>query len=137
LDVVVERDIMVELGELKRKFSFTIILISHDMSLLGEISDRIGVMYGGRMAEISTSEKIIYDPKHPYTIGLINSFPLMSEQKKVLTGIEGNPVNLWEPPPGCYFAPRCDHCMDICNRENPPLIQVESDRQVSCHLYLK
>ena len=135
LDVIIERDIMAELAELKRKFGFTIILISHDLSLMGEISDRIGIMYGGRMVEISTSEKIIFYPKHPYTTGLINSFPLLSEKKKLLTGIKGNPVNLWEPPKGCYFAPRCDQCMDICKHDNPQLIQVETDRQVSCHLY--
>ena len=135
LDVVVERDIMAELAELKRNFGFTILLISHDLSLMGEISDRIGVMYGGRMAEISTSEKIIYDPKHPYTVGLINSFPLLSEDKKKLTGIGGNPVNLFDPPTGCYFWPRCEKCMDVCKTDVPPLIDVEPDRKVACHLY--
>lgn len=135
LDVVVERDIMAELADLKRHFGFTILLISHDLSLMGEISDRIGVMYGGRMTEISTSEKVIYDPKHPYTVGLINSFPLISKGKKKLTGIGGNPVNLFEPPDGCYFWPRCPKCMDICKTEIPPLIDVEPDRQVACHLY--
>lgn len=135
LDVVVERDIMAELGELKRKFGFTILLISHDLSLMGEISDRIGVMYGGRMAEISSSEKVIYDPKHPYTVGLINSFPLLSEGKKKLTGIGGNPVNLFDPPQGCYFWPRCSKCMEVCKTETPQLLDIEPDRQVACHLY--
>ncbi len=135
LDVVVERDIMAELAELKEKFGFTILIISHDLSLMGEISDRIGVMYGGRMAEISTSEKIIYEPKHPYTVGLIDSFPLLSEGKKKLTGIGGNPVNLFDPPSGCYFWARCGKCMDVCKTDIPPLIDVESDRKVACHLY--
>ncbi len=135
LDVVVERDIMAELYELKRKFGFTILIISHDLSLMGEISDRIGVMYGGRMVEISTSEKIIYEPKHPYTVGLINSFPLLSEGKKRLTGIGGNPVNLFDPPKGCYFWPRCGKCMDICKTDVPQLKEIEPDRHVACHLY--
>lgn len=135
LDVVVERTIMAKLGELKDKFGFSIIIISHDLSLLGEISDRICVMYGGRTAEISKSETIIYEPKHPYTVGLINSFPLLSDKKKVLTGIPGSPVNLWDTPPGCYFAPRCEHCMEICNQKNPPLIEIEPDHKVACHLF--
>lgn len=135
LDVVVERDIMAQLAELKRNFGFTILLISHDLSLMGEICDRIGVMYGGRMAEISTAEQVIYDPKHPYTAGLINSFPLLSEGKKKLTGIGGNPVNLYDPPSGCYFWPRCPRCMDVCKRDVPRLISVEPNRQVACHLY--
>jgi peptide/nickel transport system ATP-binding protein len=135
LDVVVERDIMAELAQLKKKFGFTILIISHDLSLMGEISDRIGVMYGGRMTEISTSEKVIYDPKHPYTVGLINSFPLLSEGKRRLTGIGGNPVNLFDPPKGCYFWPRCSKCMEICKTDVPQLKEIEPDRQVACHLY--
>lgn len=135
LDVVVEREIMAKLEELKHQFGFTILLITHDLSLLGEISDRIAIMYGGRIVELATSEQVILDPKHPYTNGLINSFPLLSGEKKVLSGISGFPVNLWDPPPGCYFAPRCEACMDICKRENPPLIEIEPGRQVACHLF--
>ena len=135
LDVVVEREIMAELAKLKDKFGFTIIIISHDLSLMGEISDRIGVMYGGRLVEVSTSENIIYKPKHPYTIGLIDSFPLISESKKELTGIAGNPVNLFDPPKGCYFWPRCKHCKEICKSEVPQLKEIESGRQVACHLF--
>ena len=135
LDVVVERDIMAQLAELKRNFGFTIMLISHDLSLMGEICDRIGVMYGGRLAEIAAAEQVIYDPKHPYTAGLINSFPLLSDSKKQLTGIGGNPVNLYDPPSGCYFWPRCPRVKDVCKRAVPPLIAIESGRQVACHLY--
>lgn len=135
LDVVVERDIMAELAELKERFGFTILIISHDLSLMGEISDRIGVMYAGRMAEISVSEKIIFDPKHPYTQGLIGSFPMVHGEKKKLTGIKGNPVSLLHPPKGCYFAPRCPKCMDICKTKVPPLIKIEEDRELACHLF--
>lgn len=135
LDVVVERDIMAELYELKKNFGFTIIIISHDLSLMGEICDRIGIMYTGRMVELSTSENIIFHPKHPYTEGLVNSFPLLSEEKRELTGIGGSPVNLFHPPKGCYFAPRCPKAMDKCKKYPPSLKEIEPGRVVSCYLY--
>ncbi len=135
LDVVVERDIMAELAQLKKNFGFTILLISHDLSLMGEISDRIGIMYAGKMVEVSTSEKILYDPQHPYTKGLINSFPLLMGEKKELTGIKGSPLNLFNPPKGCYFAERCPERMDICTSQDPQLQPLEPDRNVKCHLF--
>ncbi len=135
LDVVVEREIMSELAELRRTYGFSILLISHDLSLMGEIADRIAVMYAGKLVEVSSAEDILYRPRHPYSQGLINSFPLLLGEKKKLSGIGGNPLNLYQPPPGCYFAERCPECSDICRSADPLSIEVEPGHQVKCHLY--
>ena len=135
LDVVVEREIMSELAELKQTFGFSILLISHDLSLMGEIADRIAVMYAGKLVEVSGAENILNRPRHPYSQGLINSFPLLLGEKKQLTGIQGNPLNLYEPPRGCYFAERCPECSDICLTIDPLPVEVEPGHRVNCHLY--
>ena len=135
LDVVVEREIMSELTELKQAFGFSILLISHDLSLMGEIADRIAVMYAGKLVEVSSTDNILNRPQHPYSQGLINSFPLLLGDKKELTGIRGNPLNLYEPPPGCYFAERCPECSDICRTTDPRLVELEPGHRVKCHLY--
>ena len=135
LDVVVEREIMAELAQLKQEFGFSILLISHDLSLMGEIADRIAVMYAGKLVEVSSAENILQRPQHPYSQGLINSFPLLLGEKKQLTGIQGNPLNLYQPPTGCYFAERCPECSDTCRTTDPELIEIEPGHQVKCHLY--
>lgn len=135
LDVVVEREIMSELAELKQAFGFSILLISHDLSLMGEIADRIAVMYAGKLVEVSSAEDILYRPRHPYSQGLISSFPLLLGEKKRLTGIRGNPLNLYQPPPGCYFAERCAECRDLCRKADPSPVDLEPGHRVWCHLY--
>ena len=135
LDVVVEREIMSVLAELKQAFGFSILLISHDLSLMGEIADRIAVMYAGKLVEVSHAEKILGQPKHPYSQGLVDSFPLLLGDRKQLTGIPGNPLNLYQPPPGCYFAERCSECSDICRTTDPLLVELEPGHRVKCHLY--
>ncbi len=136
LDVVVEREIMSELAELRQTYGFSILLISHDLSLMGEIADRIAVMYAGKLVEVSSAENILQRPQHPYSQGLINSFPLLLGEKKRLTGIGGNPLNLYQPPPGCYFAERCPECSEICRTTDPLPVELEPGHQVSCHLYV-
>lgn len=133
LDVVVEREIMDELYQLKDKFGFSILFISHDLSLMGEIADRIGIMYAGKLVELGPSKEVFYHPKHPYTQGLINSFPTIHGPKDRLQGIPGNPLNLLEAPEGCYFQDRCRRCFSLCRREDPALIQVAPFHQASCH----
>ncbi len=133
LDVVVEREIMDELYQLKDKFGFSILFISHDLSLMGEIADRIGIMYAGKLVELGPSKEVFYHPKHPYTQGLINSFPTIHGPKDRLQGIPGNPLNLLEAPEGCYFQDRCRRCFSLCRREDPALIQVAPFHQAACH----
>jgi peptide/nickel transport system ATP-binding protein len=133
LDVVVEREILNELYDLKTKFGFSILFISHDLSLMGEIADRIGVMYAGNLIELGEAKTVFSEPKHPYTKGLIASFPTIHGPKERLYGIPGNPVNLLQTPEGCNFQARCSECFAQCTQE-PMLKTIESGHQVSCHL---
>ena len=106
LDVVVQRDILQQIDDLKDRFGFSIIFITHDLSLLVEFSTRIAIMYAGKIAETAPSADLFNAPQHPYTVGLMNSFPSIDGERKRLQGIPGSPPNLVTPPPGCRFAPR-------------------------------
>ena len=134
LDVVVEREILNELYELKSKFGFSILFISHDLSLMGEIADRIGVMYAGNLIELGDAQNVFGDPQHPYTKGLISSFPTIHGPKERLYGIPGNPVNLLQIPQGCNFQERCNDCFAQCKQAEPVLARVNNGNLVSCHL---
>ena len=134
LDVVVEREILNELYELKSKFGFSILFISHDLSLMGEIADRIGVMYAGNLIELGDAKNVFGDPQHPYTKGLISSFPTIHGPKERLYGIPGNPVNLLKIPQGCNFQARCNACFAECQKSDPILVPVTNGNLVSCHL---
>ncbi len=114
LDVVVQRDILAQVVELKERLGFAILFITHDLSLLLELADRIAVMYAGRLLETGTSQDIVRDPAHPYTRGLLNSFPSLRGARRELAGIPGSPPDLREPLPGCPFAPRCGHAVPAC-----------------------
>ncbi|EPO2947494.1 ABC transporter ATP-binding protein [Vibrio cholerae] len=133
LDVVVEREILNELYELKSKFGFSILFISHDLSLMGEIADRIGVMYAGNLIELGDAQQVFGNPKHPYTKGLISSFPTIHGPKERLYGIPGNPVNLLNIPTGCNFQERCAICASVCKQQEPHLKRVGNGSLVSCH----
>ncbi len=134
LDVVVEREILNELYELKSKFGFSILFISHDLSLMGEIADRIGVMYAGNLIELGDARQVFGNPQHPYTKGLISSFPTIHGPKERLYGIPGNPVNLLNIPQGCNFQQRCTECVSRCQEIEPSLVEVANGNLVSCHL---
>lgn len=134
LDVVVEREILNELYELKSKFGFSILFISHDLSLMGEIADRIGVMYAGNVIELGDAQQVFGNPQHPYTKGLISSFPTIHGPKERLYGIPGNPVNLLKIPQGCNFQARCTECVSKCTQVDPTLVKVDNGNLVSCHL---
>ena len=133
LDVVVEREILNELYDLKEKFGFSILFISHDLSLMGEIADRIGVMYAGNLIEIGDAKTVFSKPSHPYTKGLIASFPSIHGPKERLYGIPGDPVNLLKLPTGCNFQARCTDCMEICTKDDPILAELSIGYQAACH----
>jgi oligopeptide/dipeptide ABC transporter ATP-binding protein len=114
LDVVVQRDILAQIVELKEQLGFAILFITHDLSLLIELADRIAVMYAGQLLEIGTAHDIHHQPAHPYTKGLIGSFPSLRGPRRELAGIPGIPPDLLTPPPGCPFLPRCDYGTDAC-----------------------
>jgi peptide/nickel transport system ATP-binding protein len=141
LDVVVQREILQELEQLKAELGFAVIFITHDLSLLVEFSDRISIMYAGEIVETATAETLFEDPKHPYTVGLMNSFPPLVGPLERITGIPGSPPNLAQPPAGCRFNPRCPHC-DGRDRalfarqtsERPRLLEIAPAHFVACHL---
>ena len=114
LDVVVQRDILSQIVELKERLGFAILFITHDLSLLLELADRIAVMYAGQLLEIGTAHDMQHEPAHPYTKGLINSFPSLRGERRELAGIPGTPPDLLTPPAGCPFLPRCGYGTDAC-----------------------
>jgi oligopeptide/dipeptide ABC transporter ATP-binding protein len=134
LDVVVQRQVMDTLTDVQAELGAAVILIGHDMGLMAQFVDRLGVMYAGELVEVSLMDDVYAEPLHPYTQLLIACLPSL-EQKGVFAGIPGLPPSLLSPPPGCPFNPRCPHVMDRCRSERPVLQQVQSNHWVACHLY--
>jgi oligopeptide/dipeptide ABC transporter ATP-binding protein len=114
LDVVVQRDILAQIVELKETLGFAVLFITHDLSLLLELADRIAVMYAGRLLETGSASAIMREPAHPYTRGLLHSFPSLHGPRRELVGIPGSPPDLRDALPGCPFIPRCPHAVDAC-----------------------
>jgi len=137
LDVVVQKDIMQQIEQLQEKFNFSILFITHDLSLLVEFSDRIAIMYAGQIVEQSLARELFDHPLHPYTQGLMNSFPSISGEKRRLSGIPGSPPNLLHLPVGCRFFPRCPRATTVCSQNAPRLVEVQPDHQAACHLLSK
>ena len=124
--------------ELKDKLGMAIIMITHDLGIVASMCDRIAVMYAGRIVETGTCDEIFYHPKHEYTKGLLESIPRLDSTKhEKLIPIEGNPVDLLNPPEGCAFAPRCKNCMKICLRENPPKTDFSKTHYAHCFMNQK
>jgi peptide/nickel transport system ATP-binding protein len=134
LDVVVQRQVMQTLGRLQEGIGSAVVLIGHDMGLIAQFADLIGVMYAGRLVEIGPVDDILLSPRHPYTRLLIESLPRLTAKGK-LVGIPGLPPALLSLPPGCAFNPRCPYVFDRCTREVPPVIEVGPLRRAACHLY--
>ena len=132
LDVVVQRQVMETLEEVRSEIGAAVILVGHDMGLMAQFADRIGVMYAGKLVELATVEQIFSNPRHPYTRLLISSLPDTAGKRR-LEGIPGLPPSLLEVPPGCPFMPRCPEAMDVCGVDVPELTG-EVD-MVSCHLH--
>jgi oligopeptide/dipeptide ABC transporter ATP-binding protein len=126
LDVVVQRDILAQIAELRERLGFSILFITHDLSLLLEFADRIAVMYAGRLLEIATAAEIHHEPAHPYTRGLLNSFPSLHGPRRELVGIPGSPPDLLNPAPGCPFMPRCGFSRPACAEVDMSLTRVTS-----------
>lgn len=136
LDVVTQREIISKLYELRSRFGFAMIFITHDLSLLVELADEIVVMYAGEMVERAGAQALYDTPRHPYTLGLLNSFPPMHGARTELTGIPGSPPDLAQLPAGCNFHPRCPYAMDRCLKESPSLVDLgEEGRSVACWLH--
>lgn len=134
LDVIVQEQIMDLFKELREKFGTSILLISHDIALILEVADKVGVMYGGHLMEFSSSLDIVKDPLHPYTRELLKAIPNVELEDQKLVSIPGNPPDLLNPPKGCMFHPRCPLAMDIC-KEKEPKTTIVNGRIVKCWLY--
>ncbi|MFC7620879.1 ABC transporter ATP-binding protein [Microlunatus sp. GCM10028923] len=133
VDVVMQRRILNQVLRLQRRLGFAVIFVTHDLSLLLEIADRIAIMYGGRIVEVGTAERVYRSPRHPYTRGLRDSFPPLTEPVRRLTGIAGSPPNLLQLPAGCAFQPRCPARIDRCAVERPEPTDL-GDGTVACHV---
>ncbi len=138
LDVVIQREILDELIQLRERLGFSVLFITHDLSLLIEIADTIAVMYAGRLIEKAPARSLFHAPRHPYTYGLTKSFPSLHGPKVAMTGIAGSPPDLRQVPTGCPFRPRCAWAMDKCATVVPPSLDVSDAtgrREVACHLH--
>lgn len=133
LDVVVQRDIIEQICELKDRFGFSILFITHDLGLMIEFCDRIGVMYAGELVEVAPAAAILTAPQHPYTRALGRSFPGLSGPRVRLEGIAGVPPSLTALPPGCRFSPRCGEALPMCSRIVPALRPTPGG-EAACHL---
>jgi peptide/nickel transport system ATP-binding protein len=134
LDVVVQRQIMQTLGAIQRQLGAAVILIGHDMGMMAQFVDRVGVLYGGKLVETSATRPLFEKPHHPYTQALISSIPTFEDESK-LVKIPGQPHSPLNPPSGCVFHPRCVRAMPVCSSVIPVLQDMEPGRRVACHLY--
>jgi len=134
LDVTVEAQILELMEELQQEYQMSIMFISHDLDVIGEISDRVVVMYTGKVVEVADVEELFYNPSHPYTQGLLQSIPKIG-RKKELKPISGSVPQIYNLPDACHFAPRCPHRMDICTQEEPPVFDLGEGHQAKCWLY--
>lgn len=133
LDVVVQKGILMMLMRLQKQLKNTMIIVSHDMGVHYQITDRMAIMYSGSVAELGKTEDIFNDPLHPYTKMLVDALPRVGEDVQRV-GIAGRPPALKNPPPGCRFAPRCPHATDRCRSEVPKFREIRPGRFAACHL---
>ncbi|TWB57584.1 peptide/nickel transport system ATP-binding protein [Rhizobium sp. ERR 922] len=131
LDVIVQRDVLQMIREIQREMGSSFLFVTHDMGVHAAVSDRIGIVYAGRLVEEAPTRKLFHLPLHPYTQHLVASLPRIGDAS-TRPSLEGRPPNLAMPPKGCRFHPRCPKRMDICSREVPPMVNVEPDRRVAC-----
>ncbi|HYV08977.1 MAG TPA: ABC transporter ATP-binding protein [Thermoplasmata archaeon] len=133
LDVIMQDRILGEIRDLQRELNLAMMIITHDISVVAEVSDRIVIMYAGEVVEEGSTESVFERPSHPYAIGLLEAFPSVKGPKKKLRAIPGSPPDLVNPPSGCRFHPRCRFAQDICTRERPELIEVDAGHRSRCH----
>jgi len=133
LDVSIQAQVLSLLKDLISKHRATVLLITHDLSVVAETCSQVGVMYAGDMVEVGTVDQIINNPQHPYSQGLIKAIP--SDRSKELVEIRGSVPDLVNPPSGCRFHPRCDYVRPICKKKKPQVMQVEKEHMVACFLY--
>lgn len=136
LDVIVQAQTLKLMRDLREKLGLSMMVISHDLSILAETCEKIAIMYAGRIVEYGDAASIFKEPLHPYTQGLLKAFPSIKGERIRLTSIPGQPPDLLKPPPACRFNPRCPYVMDVCKKVDPVLARSGStEHLVACHLY--
>ncbi|MHA2103671.1 MAG: ABC transporter ATP-binding protein [Candidatus Hodarchaeales archaeon] len=134
LDVTIQAQILDLMNFLKEELDTTLIFVTHNMGIVAEMCDRVVVLYGGQVAEISQTKELFSNPIHPYTVGLLRAIPQITKPVDELTSIRGVVPNLVHPPPGCRFNPRCDFAEEICSEEKPKLVDVGNGHIFACHV---
>jgi len=137
LDVIVQAQVLKLMKELKEKLNLSMIMITHDLSIITETCERTAIMYAGKIVELGTVKTIFKEPLHPYTQGLIGAFPELKAPRMRMVSIPGSPPDLLRPPPGCRFHPRCPYAMEICKTKEPEFTNLGKEHFVACHLVQK
>lgn len=137
LDVVIQAQILNLLKKLYREKNLSIILITHDLGVVAELAEKVAVMYAGKIVEYGTADQVYNNPLHPYTQALLRAVPRLRGPKTRLYYIPGSPPDLRNPPRGCRFNPRCEKRFEPCDREEPPLVEVEKGHYAACWLYVR
>jgi len=132
LDVIVQDQVLRELRRIQQELHMSMIYISHDIAVIAEVAERIGVMYAGRLAELADTKTIFYHARHPYTATLMSAFPSIVGPKTKLVVLAGDPPDLLFPPSGCRFHPRCFYASERCREEVPPFEQIERGHWAAC-----
>ena len=132
LDVIVQDSLLKKVREIQKQLNMAMIYISHDIAVIAEVSQRVGVMYAGHMAEMASTEAIFHGPVHPYTMGLMSAFPSIVGEKTELVQLPGEPPDLLAPPPGCRFHPRCPYATEICQEEKPEFKDHGGNHYAAC-----
>ncbi len=137
LDVIMQDRVLAEMRDLQRRLGMAMIIITHDISVVAEVAEKIAIMYAGKILEYGDIASIFERPSNPYTIGLMASFPSIRGEKKALFSIPGSPPDLSNPPSGCTFHPRCKYAKSMCKEKEPEDIEVESNHFSKCHFALE
>lgn len=138
LDVTIQAQILELIKEFQNKSKMSVIFITHNLAVVAQICDTVSVMYAGRIVEQGSVEDIFYNPQHPYTKGLLKSMPRIDSKEQVrLESIKGTPVDMLNPPEGCGFSTRCEHCMNICLKKEPPMLEMGNGHRSKCFLHIK
>lgn len=135
LDVTIQATILELIRSMIERLHMSLIFITHNLGVVAHTCDTIGVMYASHLVELGAKNEVFAKPLHPYTVGLLNSIPRLDTRRKLLTPIKGSVCNMLNPPTGCKFHPRCEHAMDICTQEIPPLKELAPGHFVACHLH--
>ena len=135
LDVTIGAQILRLFQEMNRRDGTTILIITHNLGIVGEICNRVAVMYAGQVVESCATDELFEGPMHPYTVGLLSAIPRLDREMGELEEIPGTIPNLIHPPEGCRFNPRCRHAMDVCREAQPGMFEVSEGHYVSCHLF--